>query len=215
LASTRHRSAVVVALQHDRLALFGQVVGHGLHQRRHVGGLGRLGAAGVTKHLQHRVDQLVEVVVGAELQPEHAAARVAQHGEHDHRQRRGLLHPAAQVEAVGVGQHQVEHHHVERFAAGHQQPAHLGAAGGRRDAHAETLQVFLQRHADLAVVVDHQGVAAHSGGHQQPRLKAPLHESRRSLPGPAAERQERAGRSGPGCRRGAGRGQRRARLRAR
>ena len=66
---------------------------HRLHPRDELGGRERLG----------------EVVVGAELEAEHAVDLAVAGGEEDHRDRRRLAEPAAHLEPVDVGQADVEH----------------------------------------------------------------------------------------------------------
>ena len=73
------------------------------------------GAFGAPQHRLHagdelgRRERLGHVVVGAELEPEHAVDLAVAGGEEDHRDGRRLAEPAAHLEAVDVGETDVEH----------------------------------------------------------------------------------------------------------
>ena len=63
-----------------------------------------------------QVDRLVDVVVGAAVQPSDSAAGVGAGGHHQHRRQLALrrgLEPAAHLEAIEARHHDVENHHVE------------------------------------------------------------------------------------------------------
>jgi hypothetical protein len=60
-----------------------------------------------------RLERFGEIVVGADLQPDHAVERVAARRQHEHGQIAVRAQAAADVEAVAVGQHEVEHERVE------------------------------------------------------------------------------------------------------
>ena len=79
----------------------------GLRQRR--AAQHRLHAAA---ELAHR-EGLSDVVVGAQLEAEHLVDLLGLRGEHDDRHRRARADLAADVEAVDLGHHHVEHHEVE------------------------------------------------------------------------------------------------------
>ena len=55
-----------------------------------------------------RRERLRHVVVGAELEPDDAVGLLAAGGQHDHGQPGALADPAAELEAVRPGKHQVE-----------------------------------------------------------------------------------------------------------
>ena len=61
-------------------------------------------------------ERLDDVVVGAELEAEHAVGLVAAGGEHDHRHALVGAQLAQQVEARAVGEHDVEEHEVGTLA---------------------------------------------------------------------------------------------------
>jgi hypothetical protein len=104
-----------------------------------------------------RLEGLGEVVVGAQLQPDDAAHRVAARGQHQHRRRVGLgAQPAQQRQAVLAGQHQVQHDGIG--PGGRQQPPHRPAVRRGADLPAEALQVGRQAGPDLGVVVDDEAM---------------------------------------------------------
>ena len=76
---------------------------------------GGRGAVGAAEHRLHagdelgRRERLGDVVVGAELEAEHPVDLGVAGGEEDHRDRRGLAQAAAHLEAVDVGEADVEH----------------------------------------------------------------------------------------------------------
>ena len=104
-----------------------------------------------------RLEGLGQVVVGAQLEADDAVDGLAARGEHQQRQaaRAGVgAQLAREVEAVAVGQHEVEHQRVVRLLA---QPV---AAGGDRaggvDRIAGTAQVLAHHGGEARVVVDQQ-----------------------------------------------------------
>jgi hypothetical protein len=64
-------------------------------------------------HELARLEGLGHVVVGAQLQPDHAVHHLAAGGEHDQGDVAGAADGAAQLEAVHLGQHDVEDGGVE------------------------------------------------------------------------------------------------------
>ncbi len=101
-----------------------------------------------------RIEGLGQVVVRTHLQAQDAVQQGAARREHDHGDVGAFAQAAAQGQAVGAGQHQVQHDEVGRMPA---QPVPHGLAvthGGRT--HARGAQVVAQQLADVGIVVHHQ-----------------------------------------------------------
>lgn len=97
---------------------------------------------------------LGDVVVGTDLEPEHPVGLLTERGEHDHRQVGQLPpDPAADLEAVDAGHHEVEDHEIG--ALGGDRGEAVGAVGGQLDLAAGLLQVTPHDVTDRRVVVDH------------------------------------------------------------
>src|SRR3954451_1260937 len=60
-------------------------------------------------------ERLGDVVVGAQLEPDHLVDLLRLRGQHDDRHARASAQPPAHLEPVDVGEHEVEHHEVERL----------------------------------------------------------------------------------------------------
>ena len=112
------------------------------------------------RHQLHHVERLRQVVVGAQLEAEHAVHHLAARGEHDHRRRDALLAQVAEhVEAVLARQRHVEQHQVEAALA---RPARPGVAGlGRLHLVALGAQPVAERQHQPRLVLDDQDSAAH------------------------------------------------------
>jgi hypothetical protein len=105
-------------------------------------------------HELARLEGLGHVVVGAQLQPDHAVHHLAAGGEHDQGDVAVAPDGAAQLEAVHLGQHDVEDGGVEPALS---QPGQSRAgAQGLLQRQIEALEVGRQRGAELGVVVDQQ-----------------------------------------------------------
>ena len=63
-----------------------------------------------------RLERLGQVVVGAQLEADDAVHGVAARGQHQDRRLRAGAHAPADLEAVDIGQHQIEHQRVEGLA---------------------------------------------------------------------------------------------------
>ena len=104
------------------------VTGTGLHD------LGRGAAVDPAQHRLHPCDELGgrerlrEVVVAAELEPEHAVDLAVARGEEDHRDLRRLPQALAHLEAVDVGEPDVEHDEARPVGA-HRFEARLAGRG--------------------------------------------------------------------------------------
>lgn len=114
-----------------------------------------------------RLEGLDQVVVGAELQAEHAIHKVAARGEHQHWHAGAQTEPLADLQAVAARQHQIEHRRVhpqaggdfaqKRFAVGKPAHAHAKATqvavvvddGDARVA-AHWMRIFVLTHANLS-----------------------------------------------------------------
>ena len=80
----------------------------------------------------HHVERLRQVVVRAELEPQHAVHHLAAGGEHEDRRLHALLAQVAQhVEAAPAGQGHVEQDDVEGAVAGEPQPLVAGLGRAR------------------------------------------------------------------------------------
>ena len=99
-------------------------------------------------------ERLDDVVVGAELEAQHAVGLVAAGGEHDHRHALVGAQLAQQVEARAVGEHDVEEHEVGALAAGDLEARRQRA--GRLRAEALAGEGFRQRNGDRVFVLDEQ-----------------------------------------------------------
>ena len=106
-----------------------------------------------------RLERLRQIVVGADLEPDHAVHGVAARGQHQDRHVGGLADAAADFEPVGVGQHQVEHQRVELLAL---QPLLALARGRRRgNAKARGAEIVADHAGEALVVVDDEDAAGH------------------------------------------------------
>ena len=109
--------------------------------------------------LQHR-KRLGQVVVGAQLQPQHAVGLGRPGAEHDHRHIRVAgSQVAADLPAIGAGQHQVQQHQVPALAVDrcHRQPT----VGLAVQVVAGLLEVQAQRIGDGVVIFNQQQVLGH------------------------------------------------------
>src|SRR6478735_5754828 len=99
---------------------------------------------------------LGHVIVGAELEPEHAICNLDASGDGNDRHVRMLADLATNFEAALSGKHQVQHHGVElrpqRFASCGHAVAHQG------DVEAVLFQVVAGQTGDFCVVFDHQNL---------------------------------------------------------
>ena len=111
-----------------------------------------------------RAERLRQVVVGAELETDDALGFLGAGGEHDDRDRGGRLvraHDAADLEAVDVRQHQVEHDQIR--AAGRA----IGCSASRPDATRSVTKPALSRYradelGDVRIVLDDQDARRHA-----------------------------------------------------
>jgi hypothetical protein len=90
-----------------------------------------------------RLEGLDQVVVGAELQAEHAIHEFAARGEHQHRHAGAQTEPLADLQAVAARLHQVEHHRVHPRAGGDFAQKRF-AVGKPAHAHAKATQVAVE-----------------------------------------------------------------------
>ncbi len=135
----------------------------------------RLGAGAPQQRLDAgqqlaRLEGLGQVVVGAELEADDAVGGLAARGQHHQRQAaRGRLAAqlAREVEAVAIGQHQVEHERVVR--AGGQAHAAVGQRAGGIDVEALRAQIVADHARQARVVVDQQEMRIGHGGVGVPR----------------------------------------------
>ena len=105
-----------------------------------------------------RRERLRHVVVCAELEPGDAVDLLVA-GGHDHdRQPRGVADRPAEVEAVGVGELEVEDREPDVVLLEREQP--FGAAGGPDDAEPVLLEIGANERRDVLLVLDEQDRAA-------------------------------------------------------
>ena len=139
---------------------------------RHRPGLHHLGRGGAVDPAQHRLhagdelgggERLREVVVAAELEPEHPVDLAVAGGEEDHGHLRRLPQPPAHLEAVDVGQADVEDDEAGAVVL----IASSAAFAGGRLQHPEALarQVEVDEVGDVGLVVDDDDGAPFHGGH--------------------------------------------------
>ena len=164
LAHEQGEEVELLARELQRLA----VERHGARRRVELDGAdlqraGRRGGRGGARAAQDgadagdelaRAERLDDVVVGAELEAQHAVGLVAAGGEHDHRHALAVAQLAQQVEARAVGEHDVEEHEVGALAAGDLEPGRQRA--GRLRAEALASEGFRQRNGDRLFVLDEQ-----------------------------------------------------------
>ena len=113
------------------------------------------------QHQLARAERLGDVVVGAQLETDHAVLLRAERGQHDDREVAAGTDAAEHLETIDAGQHHIEHDEVGPLVSHHRQ---RGLAVGRlRDVVPLGAQVGQHHLADGRVVVDdehvrHQGV---------------------------------------------------------
>jgi hypothetical protein len=103
------------------------------------------------------------------LEADHAIHRLAACGQHQDRHVAHAAQPAAEIEPVGVGQHEIEDHRVEALTL--QQRLALSRRAGCRQTKARPAEIVGDHPGEAAVVVDHQDALGHepSIGPGQPR----------------------------------------------
>ncbi|GAO25994.1 hypothetical protein ALISP_5814 [Alicycliphilus sp. B1] len=110
------------------------------------------------------LEGLGQVVVGADLQADHAVHGVALGGEHQHRhlggRARQRAYAPAHLQAVHVGQHQVQDHQVGQLAALQLRQA-ARAIGHVRHLQPGLAEVFAHHLREAVVVFDHQQLRVH------------------------------------------------------
>ncbi len=162
LAGERNRGAV-----HGHLA-GGEFDGDRTQVQRVVGGalVGRLVGAAGRGTPAHRVDagqqltgvvRLDDIVVRAEVEAVDAGAHIGARGDHDDGDGAELADPAAHLEAVLVGQPEIEQHHRERFRmVGQQGLERFLAVACVHDGQAVLGEHRGQGRGDMIVVLDEQ-----------------------------------------------------------
>src|SRR6185503_7548282 len=98
--------------------------------------------------------RLRDVVVGSELEPEHLVELVVARGEHDDRHRAVRAKPAADLEAVDLREHDVEHDEVDRLLG--EAPQGLVAVARLDDPVAVALERVREQRLDRILVVDEE-----------------------------------------------------------
>ena len=108
------------------------------------------------------VEGLGQVVVRAQLEPDDAVGVVAARDQHQDGRVRARADPPADLEAVQVGQHDVEEHGLEG-PAGEEGEALLRPRGDR---HLEAVpgQVLRDHGREMRIVLDHEDAVGHGGG---------------------------------------------------
>ena len=106
-----------------------------------------------------RLEWLGEIVVGAQFEADHAVHRLAARRQHQDRDVAAAAQPAAEIEAVGVGQHEVEDDRVESLAL----QLGFAVAAGAGDGHtkARPAEIVRNHPGEAVVVVDHQDALGH------------------------------------------------------
>ena len=110
-----------------------------------------------------RAERLGEVVVGAHLEADDALGFLGAGGQHDDRDRRGVLVGAQQpadLEAVDVRQHQVEHDEIRRLGA---RPRRARRVPTKRAsvAYPAFSRYRADEFRDVGIVLDHQDASGH------------------------------------------------------
>ncbi len=112
-----------------------------------------------------RLEGLGQVVVGTEFEAEDAVHRFAAGRQHQHRQALVLAFAAqlaAEVQAIAIGQHQVEHEEVKDIVP--QGLAACGQRAGYGHLKAGSCEVVLEHGREAGVVVNQQESGGHGGG---------------------------------------------------
>ena len=112
------------------------------------------------RHEHARAEGLRHIVLGAELDAGDDVRFLALRGHHHDRDRPGvlrLLEAAADLEAVDIGQHEVEHDEIRLLAAHHLERE--APAVDRARAHPGTLGVELDQLGDLGLVLNDQDLS--------------------------------------------------------
>ncbi len=105
-------------------------------------------------HQLARVERLREVVVGADLEPDDLVDVLVARGQHQDRDVGALADPAADLHAVDVREHEVEHdeRRLARLGLGERGRA----VGGRPHRVAGVLEVERDEGGDRGLVLDHE-----------------------------------------------------------
>ena len=109
------------------------------------------------RHQLVRAERLREVVVGAQLEADDALGLLGAGGQHDDRDRRGRLvgtKQPADLQAVDVRQHQVEHQQLRRTRRDRLQ--RLAAGGGALGEETGLVEITSDELGDVRIVLDDQ-----------------------------------------------------------
>ena len=126
--------------------------------------IGRQGAGATQDGLDARqqlarIEGFDQIIVGAHFDADDAIGFLAAGGQHQHRHGAGgrlAAQIAAQGQAVGIRQHQVEHDQVDDMAFQHL--PHFAAVTCRQRGKAIARQIIDQQAADAGIVIDDQNV---------------------------------------------------------
>jgi hypothetical protein len=99
-------------------------------------------------------------IVGTQLQVHHPADRIALGRQHDDGRAARAPDVAAQIQAVPIGQHQVQQDDVKGPLR--QLPVHLGCRRRHRHLHAKAREVVVQQLADLGILLDQETSNGHA-----------------------------------------------------
>ena len=102
-----------------------------------------------------RRERLADIIVGAELEPDHAIGLVAARGQHDDRDAvAGIAQPAQDRQPIEPGHHHVEQDGIEPAACERGEPGLATASVHQR--HALRSQVLVEQLGEPHVVVDQE-----------------------------------------------------------
>ena len=106
-----------------------------------------------------RLERLGQVVVCTEFETDHAIGRITLGGQHDDRYVGSGAHLAAHVEAVAIGQHQIQQHQIGGM---HLEPGQAFAGiFCVRDIEAGVGQIVDDHRRQVTVIFDHQELLWH------------------------------------------------------
>jgi len=108
-----------------------------------------------------RAERLGEIIVGAEFEPDDAVGLAALGRDEDDRHVAGAAKLAAQIDAAGPRQHDVEQHEIDRPLF--ERAPHFGRGRGGPDSVAILLQRAGSERAERRVVLDQDDIG---GGHR-------------------------------------------------
>ena len=113
-----------------------------------------------------RLEGLGKIVVRTEFETHDTIQRIAARREHEHRHVGLRAQAAAQIEAIGIRQHEIEDHRVEGFRCDQLHGTRAGA--GARGAKARLAQVVGDHRGEAGIIFDEQDAVHCHSAHDAP-----------------------------------------------